>query len=66
MKCEVLPSIAVGWQTSAVRDEEADHYCEVAGMSIVTTGGPRFVLLIDTFICRQPLFQIHHHIGRGS
>jgi len=57
VKCEVLPSIAVGWQTSAVRDEEADHYCEVAGMSIVTTGGPRFVLLIDTLAVDSHFFR---------
>jgi len=31
----MLPTLAVGWQASAVRAKEAGHFCEVAGVSIM-------------------------------
>jgi len=36
----MLPTLAVGWRASALRGEEAGHFREVAGMSIVDAGGP--------------------------
>ena len=38
---EMLPTLAVGWRASALRGEEAGRFREVAGVSIVATGGPR-------------------------
>ena len=29
------------WRASALRGEEAGHFCEVAGVSIVAAGSPR-------------------------
>ena len=49
---EMLLTLAVGWRASAVKGEEAGHFCEVAGMSIVVAGSPHSV--VDTFNCRQP------------
>ena len=37
----MLPTLAVGWRVSELRGEEAGRFCEVAGVSIVATGGPR-------------------------
>ena len=37
---EMLPMLAVGWQASVLRDEEAECFREVAGVSIVAAGGP--------------------------
>ena len=37
---EMLPTLAVGWWTSALKGEEAGHFCKVAGVSIVDAGGP--------------------------
>lgn len=37
----MLPTVAVVWRASAVRDEEAERFHEVAGMSIIVVGGPR-------------------------
>ena len=33
--------LAVGWQASALRGEEAGRFRKVAGVSIVDVGGPR-------------------------
>ena len=38
---EMLPTLAVGWQASVLRGEEAGRFGEVAGMSIAAAGGPR-------------------------
>ena len=38
---EMLPTLAGGWRASALRGEEAGHFREVAGVSIVAAGGPR-------------------------
>ena len=38
---EMLPMLAVGWRASALWDEEAGRFREVAGVSIVAAGGPR-------------------------
>ena len=38
---KMLPTLAVGWRASALRGEEAGHFREVAGMSIVAVGAPR-------------------------
>ena len=35
---EMLPTLGVDWQASAVRDDEAKCFCKVAGMSIDTAG----------------------------
>ena len=37
---ELVPTLAVGWRASASRGEKAGCFCEVAGVSIVATGGP--------------------------
>ena len=37
---EMLPTLAGGWQASALRGEEAGRFREVAGVSIVAAGGP--------------------------
>ena len=37
----MLPTLVVGWQASALRGKEAGRFREVAGVSIVATGGPR-------------------------
>ena len=37
----MLLLLAVDWQASALRDEEAGCFCKVAGMFIVAVGGPR-------------------------
>ena len=37
---EMLPTLAVGWQASALRSEEAGCFGEVAGVSIVAAGNP--------------------------
>ena len=36
----MLPTLAIGWQGSALRDEEAGCFHKVAGMSIVAAGSP--------------------------
>ena len=41
-------TLTVGWQASALRGEEAGHFCEVAGVSIVAVGGPVFAVHILT------------------
>ena len=38
---EMLPTLVVGWQASALRDKEAGQFHEVAGVSIVAAGGLR-------------------------
>ena len=38
---EMLPTLAVGWRASELRDEEAGRFREVAGVSIVAAGSPR-------------------------
>ena len=40
---EMFPSLAIGWQASAVRGEEAGRLREVAsaGVPILVAGGPR-------------------------
>ena len=48
----MLPTLAVGCRASAVKGEEAGHFCEVAGVSIVAAGSLHSV--VDTFNCRQP------------
>ena len=40
--------LVVDWQASVVRDKEARHYYEVAGVSIITAGSP-----VDTFNYRK-------------
>ena len=37
---EILPTLAVGWQASALRGEEAGRFREVAGVSIIDVGSP--------------------------
>ena len=37
----MLPMLVVGWRASVLRGEEAERFCEVAGMPIVAAGGPR-------------------------
>ena len=37
---EMLPMLVVDWRVSAVRGEEAGHFCEVAGVSIIAAGSP--------------------------
>ena len=37
----MLPTLAIGWQASAVRGDEALHFRQVAGVSIVVVGSPR-------------------------
>ena len=32
---EMLPMLAVGWQASALRCEEAGHFCKVADVFII-------------------------------
>ena len=49
---EMLPTLAVGWQASAVRDEEAGRCRKVAGTSIVAAG--IWCSVVDTYNCRQP------------
>ena len=39
----MLPTLAVGWQASAVKDEDAGCFRKVAGVSIVVAGSPRSV-----------------------
>ena len=34
----MLPTLAVSWRASAVRGEEAKHFCEVADVYIVAVG----------------------------
>ena len=36
---QMLPMLAVGWRSSALRGEEAGRFHEVVGMSIVDAGG---------------------------
>ena len=36
----MLPTLAVGWQASAMRGEEAGRFHEVVGVSIIAAGGP--------------------------
>ena len=40
---EMLPTLVVGCQASAVRGKKAGRFREVLGMSIVVAGGPRFM-----------------------
>ena len=47
---EMLPTLAVDWQASTVRDKEAGRFHKVAGVSIVATGRRSTV---DTFNHRQ-------------
>ena len=47
----MLPTLAVGWQTSVVGGEKAECFCKIAGMSFVATGSP----VVDTVNCRQPM-----------
>ena len=35
---EMLPTLAVGWRASVLRDEKAGHFHEVAGVSIIDAG----------------------------
>ena len=49
---EMLPTLAVGWRVLALRGEEAGHFREVAGASIVDAGGP--CLWYGYFNGRQP------------
>ena len=44
---EILPILAVGWQASAVRGEEAGHFREVAGVSTVIRI-PQSLLTVDS------------------
>ena len=37
----MLTTLAIGWQASAVRGDEALHFHQVAAMSIVVAGSPR-------------------------
>ena len=37
----MLPTLAVGWQASVLKDEEAGRFREVPGVSIIAAGGPR-------------------------
>ena len=37
---DMLPTLVVGWRASVLRREEAGHFREVAGMSIIAAGGP--------------------------
>ena len=37
---EMLTTLAVGWRALALRSEEAGHFHEVAGVSIVDAGSP--------------------------
>ena len=48
---EMLLTLGVDWQASAVRDDEAECFRKVAGVSIGTAGGWSAV---DTFNHRQP------------
>ena len=36
----MLLTLAVGWRALVLRGEEAGHFLEVAGMSIIAVGGP--------------------------
>ena len=47
----MLPTLAVGWQTSVVGGEKAGRFHKIAGMSIVVAGSP----VVDTVNCRQPM-----------
>ena len=47
----MLPTLGVDWQASAVRDDEAEYFRKVAGVSIDTAGGWSAV---DTLNHRQP------------
>ena len=38
---EMLPTLAVDWRASVLRDNEAGRIHEVAGCPIVAAGGPR-------------------------
>ena len=38
---EMLQTLAGGWRASSLRGEEAGHFREVAGVSIIAAGGPR-------------------------
>ena len=38
---EILPTLAVGWRASGLRGEQAGHFHEAAGVSIVAAGSPR-------------------------
>ena len=46
----MLPTLEVDWRASAVRDEEAECFCEVAGVSIIAAGGRS---VVDTSNRRQ-------------
>ena len=46
----MLPMLAVGWQASVVRGEEAGHFHKVVGVSIVAAGSSHSV--VDTLNCR--------------
>ena len=37
---EMLPTLVVGWQASALRGEGAGRFLKVAGVSIIDAGGP--------------------------
>ena len=38
---EMLPTLAVGCRASGLRGEQAGHFHEAAGVSIVAAGSPR-------------------------
>ena len=38
---DMLPKLVIGWRASAVRGEEAGHFCEVAGVPIIAASGPQ-------------------------
>ena len=38
---EMLPTLAIGWRASVLKDEETGRFREVPGVSIVAAGGPR-------------------------
>ena len=42
----MLRTLVVCWRASVVRDEEVGLFCKVVGVSIVTSGQPRFA--VDT------------------
>ena len=48
---EMLPTLVVDRQASAMRDKEAECFHEVAGVSIVTVSGWS---MVDTFNHREP------------
>ena len=38
---DMLLKLVIGWRASAMRGEEAGHFCEVAGVSIIAASGPQ-------------------------